>query len=141
MRIYISGSISDGGTLGPEEIESRIEAFHTAESALTQYSVEVLNPARHGSGEDKTWLDYMRLALVDISQADAIATLPGWDKSRGARIEVGLARDLGVAVGSLSDWLNLLSTPVVEAEEEPSQPRDVDAQEPPSPSAEESPNG
>lgn len=128
MIIYISGSVTDGGTLPPEEIESRIRGFDSAETVLLGQGFEVLNPARHGADPDKTWLDYMRLALIDISKADAIATLPGWEKSKGAVVEVTLARGLGLPVGDFMDWVTLLSTPVIGAEAD-----EVGAGEPASP--------
>lgn len=136
MKVYISGSITDGGTLSPEEVEARIAGFFNAEDLLTAAGLEPLNPARHGSDPDKTWLDYMRLALVDISQADAIATLPGWEESRGAVIEVHLARSLGIPVGTLMDWVTILDAPA----ENPAEADEVGAGEPVSPPVEESPN-
>lgn len=136
MRIYISGSITDGGTLPPEDVASRIEGFHEAEDLLTDAGLDTLNPARHGTDPSKTWLDYMRLAICDIAQADGVATLPNWEKSRGARVEVELARGLGIPVGSLSDWLTILRP----EPETPAQPDEVGAGEPSSPPVEENPD-
>lgn len=138
MKFYICGSVSDGGTLPPEERAVRIEGFNRAEQRLLGMAgdVEVLNPARHGSDPNKTWLDYMRLTLLDVAQADAIVTLPGWEKSRGALVEVSLANGLGLPVGTLGNWLEILSV----VPEAPSQPDEDGAGEPDSPPMEESPN-
>jgi len=106
--IYISGSISDGGTLGPEDRADRIGMFNYAEQMLTEAGFEVLNPARHGSDPEKTWQDYMRLSLLDIAKADGVALLPGWEKSDGARVEVTLAHGIHLPVARYDQWISIL---------------------------------
>lgn len=81
-------------------------AFNDAARRLVAEGFHVLNPARQALARPGLeWLDYMRAALVDISQADGLATLPGWPISRGARIEVELARNLGLEVRPVVHWL------------------------------------
>lgn len=137
MRIYISGSVSDGGTLPMDERAARIEGFNEAERLVNEVDgLEAINPARYGADPSKTWLDYMRLSIRDIADADAIATLPGWENSAGARVEVKLAQGLGLPVGTLSDWLTILRP----EPETPAQPDEVGAGEPSSPPVEENPD-
>ena len=95
-RIYISGPMTGLP-------ENNYTAFHAAERALTEHGHDVINPARPAPS-DWTWLDFMRRAVRDLSTADAVATLPGWPQSRGARAEVDLARGLGLDVREVEAW-------------------------------------
>lgn len=87
-------------------------AFNTAAHTLRAAGYDVLNPTqgRATPTEDEdgmTWADYMRLALVLVTQSDGIALLPDWQNSRGARLEVDVARALGMQVRMLKDWPQL----------------------------------
>lgn len=102
--LYLSGSITDGGTLHGEAVARRLAEFHEAEARLVAAGYDVLNPARN-EGKADDWLGYMRLALRDISRADGVAFLGGWEKSRGAVIEVGLGRSLGLLAAPVQSWI------------------------------------
>lgn len=98
MRVYISGPMTGLP-------ESNYPAFNAAEKALRAAGHEPINPARDEGREDCTeWLDYMRAALRDLADADAVAVLPDWRKSRGADLEVHIATQLGLDVRVLADW-------------------------------------
>jgi hypothetical protein len=57
---------------------------------------------------DHAWSDLLRADLVVmLSDAGAVALLPGWEKSRGATLEVHVAARLGIPVKPLDDWLQL----------------------------------
>lgn len=87
-------------------------AFNRAAQALAHVGFEVINPAELDLGPDATWLAYMRAALCNLSLADGVALLPGWEHSRGARIERNAAFDLGLPVAYCAGWLTLrLSAP------------------------------
>ena len=58
---------------------------------------EVFNPAETALA-DKPRDYYLRIDVRAICECDAIAVLPGWQNSRGATLEVSLARELGLAV-------------------------------------------
>lgn len=85
-------------------------AFDCAASKWMLRGWKVLNPAQMdrdiGLDENKPeTVDaaFIRKAIArDLDaiagSADAIAVLPGWEKSKGANLEVGLARFLGLPV-------------------------------------------
>lgn len=79
-------------------------AFFEAEKKLQAAGYETENPANNVT-DSPTWLNYMRMSLVQISKVDGIALLPEWGQSRGARIEHDLALSLGLEVRYLLDWL------------------------------------
>lgn len=81
-------------------------AFHHAAEHLEAAGYTVLNPARaEGREACTTWQDYMRASVRDIANADGVALLPDWNKSRGAQIEHALAAGLGLDVRRLPLWL------------------------------------
>lgn len=64
-------------------------AEHDAQDTEARYSVDPLGVAREVFGRDTAWI---------CAQADAVATLPGWHNSKGAKAEVALALALGLDV-------------------------------------------
>ena len=86
-RIYIAGPMS-----GLPDFN--YPAFHAAAAVLRAQGHHVENPAPTCG----TWQGYMRMSLRQIAACDCLCMLPGWRSSRGARIEHGLALDLGLEV-------------------------------------------
>lgn len=58
----------------------------------------------HTLGRRPDWQWYMRKALTMVCEADGVATLAGWDGSRGARLEVHVARALDLEVRRWQEW-------------------------------------
>lgn len=79
-------------------------AFFLAEEGLRSAGFEVLNPARHEQDAGRAWADYMRVDLADVLRADGVAVLPGWELSRGARLEVHVAHELSIPVLTVPVW-------------------------------------
>lgn len=99
MRIYIAGPMSG-------RPDFNYPAFHRAAESLAHHGHDPINPARTEGREDcREWLDFMRAALRDIADCDGIATLPGWEDSRGAHLEVEIATRLGLPVRPVEAWL------------------------------------
>lgn len=90
-RIYVAGPMT-----GLPEFN--YPAFHREAMRLRGLNYEVENPAENPVPPCGTWLGYMRMAVRQVSTVDAIALLPGWIKSRGARTEALLALCLGLKI-------------------------------------------
>ncbi|WP_300707282.1 DUF4406 domain-containing protein [uncultured Desulfovibrio sp.] len=95
MTIYLSGPMSGLP-------ENNYPAFHAAAASLRRRGLRVENPAENTAPPDESWQGYMRLALVQLARCDAVALLPGWRQSRGARLEHCIARRLGLDVRPLA---------------------------------------
>ena len=96
--LYVAGGMSGypGLNLG---------AFRTAEVRLEGHGYPVLNPGRRKQVEGRSWEDWMILGLGDVFAADGVAVLPNWETSRGARLEVHVALELGKPVLPVKVWL------------------------------------
>jgi len=89
--------------------EFNFPAFHKAEDRLCAVGFEVLNPARNDEPSPPTWENWMRLALAQVVRADGVALLRGWEKSKGAQLEVRVAQALGIETFSVDIWVRDLS--------------------------------
>lgn len=90
-RIYIAGPMT-----GLPELN--FPAFHAAAAALRAQGHHVENPAEINAGPKAQWLDCMRMDIARLVTCDAVYLLPGWEKSRGAKVEHRLAVGLGLQV-------------------------------------------
>lgn len=88
-KVYISGPIT-GIDFG-----NRF-AFSCARNALELCGYEVVDPSEVQLDDEATWTDYMRADLKLLLDCDFIYMLEGWEKSRGARIERELAKNLRI---------------------------------------------
>jgi hypothetical protein len=97
-RLYVAGPMT-----GLPEFN--FPAFHAAASKLRSLGFEVENPAENPEPSCGSWLAYMRMAVVQVSKVDGLILLPGWEKSKGARVEFNLAVGLGLSVMTLDEAL------------------------------------
>lgn len=90
MKVFISGPMTG-------HPEYNFPAFNQAAEMLTAQGYEVVNPASLFSGLTSVppWEECVKIAIVALMGCDAIYALEGWEKSRGANIEIDLARKLG----------------------------------------------
>jgi hypothetical protein len=110
MQLYIAGPMT-----GIENFN--YQAFFDAEEELTKLGYRALNPARH-DGENfeeamkhvgtpeipsHPWEYYIRRDIPIVAQADGLLLLPGWEASRGARLEVSIAKALSMPLFVLRD--------------------------------------
>ena len=90
--IYISGPISglpDGNR----------PAFAAVAEAFRSKGWVVVNPHELFNAEvEESWEGYMRKDLAALLTCTHIVMLPGWEHSRGARLEKYVAEHLGMSV-------------------------------------------
>ncbi|GMA57230.1 uncharacterized protein DUF4406 [Alicyclobacillus sacchari] len=98
-RVYLSGPMTGLPDLNRP-------AFFEAATKLRKYGHEVMNPAEL-CGVDEAWTSAMRKDIRLLMDADCVVTLPGWEHSRGARLEVYVASQLEMPVYSISTFVRL----------------------------------
>jgi len=86
MKIYISGPITG-------QPDGNREAFASAEAILSQLGHTAINPHKlcEHLPDGSAWEEYMKLCIPVVCQSDAMYMLPGWNNSRGAVVEKGIA--------------------------------------------------
>ncbi|MBX5436759.1 MAG: DUF4406 domain-containing protein [Alicyclobacillaceae bacterium] len=72
------------------------EAFREAAERLRAQGYTVASPAELPGDDGDPWEAWMRRALGLLLTCDAVAFLPGWVASRGARLEHQVAVALGM---------------------------------------------
>ena len=61
-------------------------------------NLKIINPALLGVQEGWKWEDYLKVQIPQVISCDVVYVLPGWEKSKGARLEVLVATQLGIPV-------------------------------------------
>lgn len=89
MKVYISGEITNNSNYKKD--------FAIAEKSLKEQGYKVFNPARK-QYKSWTWEDYMRRDIKQLMECDAILLLDNWQKSKGARLEAIIARELKLKI-------------------------------------------
>lgn len=98
MRVYIAGPMT-----GIEDWNYPL--FFQVEEQLKELGYETVNPARSSGdtleealadAEVHPWSYFMKRDIPHVIQCDALCLLPGWRSSRGARLEVSIAKGLGI---------------------------------------------
>lgn len=98
MRAYLCGPMT-----GMQEYN--FPAFRAATADLRQKGWSVFDPSENPGNSNLSRAHFMALdirAIVGQSDlfppVDAVVVLPGWEKSRGARLEVEIALQLDIPV-------------------------------------------
>ena len=96
MKLYLSGPMTGYP-------EGNYEEFRAMSARLRFKGHEVLDPSENFEGkqvgeEGITREDCMREDINNVLRADAVAVMRGWQKSKGARLEVSIAREVGIPV-------------------------------------------
>jgi len=90
-KIYISGKIT-----GIED--KAFEIFQKADEHLQSMNFETVNPMLLKHNHDKSWESYMKVCLKALIDCDKIYMLLNWRDSKGAMMELEVARKLGISV-------------------------------------------
>lgn len=92
MKIYIAGPMTGIP-------DWNFPSFNATAKKLRDAGHTVFNPAETDNGDtSRSWDYYMRKDLQMLCQADSVAVLPGWQRSRGATLEVSVAEAIGIQV-------------------------------------------
>lgn len=98
-RIYVSGPMSGLP-------KNNVLAFNAAAKALRKKGYKVVNPAELDKGEPcRTWEDCLRRDIRHLTDCTDVATLPGWTKSRGANLEMHIAKALSFETHPIDHYL------------------------------------
>ncbi len=90
-KIYIAGPMT-----GLPELN--FPAFHAEAVWLRAMGHQVVNPAEINADLGAKWEDCMRADIAQLVTCDGIHLLAGWERSRGAKLEHHIARELGLIV-------------------------------------------
>lgn len=95
--IYISGPMT-----GLPEYNYPL--FNRVAEELRAEGFAVCNPAEFFGGKgDRTREEYMRESIRCLIDCDRVVTLPDWDQSAGAVLEIEIANQIGIPVAGYYD--------------------------------------
>lgn len=80
------------------------DAFNAAEDLLRLHGYDPINPSSNELPDDASYSERLRARLRMLLWADAIAVLPGWEKSKDAQIEILIGSELGMPVRPIGDY-------------------------------------
>lgn len=94
MNIYLSGPIS-----GRENRNLKTFLIEAQRLKMLGFNVRIPHLIFQGRNTGAyTWEQYMKECIPAMLKCDMVATLPDWHESKGACIEVDLARKLNIPV-------------------------------------------
>ena len=98
--VYISGPMTDLPRLN-------YPAFFAAAEQLRSKGWPTVNPADSALPLDLPWATYLRADIVILAGCTHVALLPGWERSKGAKLEVRIAKALGMACMPVHEFKTL----------------------------------
>ena len=104
VTIYISGAITND-----PDYKQKFDAAESLIRANFRY-VKIINPAKNevdttGMDAEQIWQAFMEISREQVKRSDIVATLDGWEQSRGAVEEVALAKSNGILVCSVKELI------------------------------------
>lgn len=86
----------------PEGWDWNHPAFYSAAAQCESAGYKVINPAQldadAGDVGTEEWHVYLRRDIKALADCDTIVMLPGWESSKGARLERHIASELGMEI-------------------------------------------
>lgn len=78
--------------------------FHRLAAVIRATGVECFNPAEtDGGSQDKPYEFYIREDIKALLECTELALMPGWENSKGANLELSIARALKLPVYQLTE--------------------------------------
>lgn len=100
-RCYLAGPMSGYP-------DFNFPAFHAAAALLSEEGWDIVNPAENfGGAQDLHKTTYLRRAIQQVCEVDAIILLDGWQASEGARLERAVAEALELEILEYHDIINI----------------------------------
>ena len=97
-KLYISGPMTG-------IVDKNAIAFRLAAICLGSKGYKTVNPWDLDVKDSReTWEECLRRDIKEMMECDGIATLPGCQKSRGAQLEIGIAKALKWPVHTVEYW-------------------------------------
>jgi hypothetical protein len=94
MKLYLSGPITGNANY--------MDDFAEWKRRLIQYGYEVFSPASLGEGLSD-WHSYLKRDIPFLVECDGVFAMPGWESSKGAQLEIDLARQLNMKCLTIVD--------------------------------------
>lgn len=89
--------------------EHNYPAFNREAARLRALGYHVENPAENNAPTGTTWAGYMALAIQQMCLCEQVASLPGWETSRGANEERRIAEMLGKPIRMAAEIVDSLN--------------------------------
>ena len=90
-RLYVSGPMTGLPSLN-------FPAFIDATRTLRSMGYQVTNPVEINDDKNAKWEDCLKKDIEELMKCDAIVLLDGWSMSRGARLEMYVAAEVGMGI-------------------------------------------
>jgi hypothetical protein len=98
-KLYVSGPMTG-------LVDLNRPAFSKAAKALRKKGYRVVNPPELDKNEpQRSWEGCLRRDIKHLMECQAVATLPQWKKSRGANLEIYIARALSFPIHRVGYYL------------------------------------
>ena len=99
FKLYLSGPMSGIPN-------KNYTQFNWAAWLLRQAGYETINPWELDWADltSTSWEEFLRRDIAALMKCDGVATLPNWKQSKGARLEVYIAKALKYPVHPVSYW-------------------------------------
>ncbi len=90
-RVYLSGPMTGCPDLN-------FPAFNAEAARLRGLGFDVVNPVDVNVDPSASWHECLRNDLAALLTCDAIALLPGWERSKGAQLELHVAHRIDMEI-------------------------------------------
>lgn len=91
MRVYIAGPMTGYP-------DYNYPAFDAKAREIEEWGHTPVNPTQIGQNEGWSHEDYMRAALTLLLTADGVVFLPGFERSKGAMLELTVSTALNMPI-------------------------------------------